>query len=73
MPQEQHAEMHQRSEAAAARAEAAEGAARDERLRAALAASKWQEQLHQCAAHCASNATSQQPATAAPAALYAPA
>ena len=39
--------MRQEREAAAARAEVAEGALRDERLRAALAASKAQEQMHQ--------------------------
>jgi hypothetical protein len=47
MPQEQYADMRQEREAAAARAEVAEGALRDERLRAALAASKAQEQMHQ--------------------------
>ena len=46
-PQEQHGEMRQELEAAAARAEVAEGALRDERLRAALAASNLQEQMHQ--------------------------
>lgn len=44
--QEQHDEMRQEREAAVARAKVAEGALRDERLRAALAASKWQEQMH---------------------------
>lgn len=45
--QEQHAEMSQQREAAAVRADAAEGALRDERLRSSMAASKWQDQLHQ--------------------------
>lgn len=47
--QKQHAEMRQEREAAAARAEVAEGALQDERLRSSMAASKCQEQLHQCA------------------------